>query len=102
MAYWRGLAFARLCGGALLTVGLVLTNLAPQRQRYLRIGVVVGLTVLTGLAVIQQIAIWTTRGGWFLVAILVVATVSAGLSLRSPVQGAAQQDLYSRLTPAGG
>ncbi len=79
-AGWIGVAFTRVCGAALGALGLVMiasTRLEEQAARTVGGPLFVGLAVLTIVATLQALAIWTTPAAWALPAVLLVGCAGA-------------------------
>ena len=80
-AGWVGVAFTRLFGAALASLGLVMMATRPLSDTAAKtIGgpLFAGLGLLTLVAVIQAQAIWNAPAGWALATVLLVGCVGAG------------------------
>jgi len=80
MTIWSGVAFVRVLGALLVSVGLILwaANARAPRPRVFQAIVCAGALFAALITSAQQIAIWTNAVGWALVGLFgVIATISA-------------------------
>jgi len=86
MAFWMQLAFIRLFGTALAGLGMVLSWCyahVPASHLPSLVKVTSGvLGLLTLIAGVQQIAIWTRPAGWILVGALLAMSMACAASAR--------------------
>jgi hypothetical protein len=91
MAIWSGVAFARVFGALLVSVGLIVwaANARTPRDGVFKAIVCAGALFAALITSSQQIAIWTNSVGWVLVALFCLIAAVSGFGWRS-----------SRMTPA--
>ena len=85
MAIWSGVAFARVFGALLVSVGLIVwaANARAPRASVFQGIVCIGALFAALITSTQQIAIWTNSVGWALVALFGIIAAVAGLGWRS-------------------
>ena len=86
LLYWNVIAFARMFGGALFALGLLLfalrrpiEALSPEQRRGLVFALLIGNVVSLFIATTQQLSIWLAPAG--VVAIVVFAILALGYLL---------------------
>jgi hypothetical protein len=85
MAIWSGVAFARVFGALLVSVGLIVwaANARTPRAGVFRVIVCGGALFAALITSSQQIAIWTNAVGWALVALFGAIAAVSGFGWRS-------------------
>jgi hypothetical protein len=88
--YWNIVAFARMFGAILLSVGLLLWSLRgivqgiqdkSQIQRDILFSLVFGFIIVTITALTQQASVWGSLAGWIVTAVFALFTLIYGYFL---------------------
>ena len=91
------ISFTRLFGGMLLTVGLIAWMARkldrPDDQKSIGLAFFIGVVFLSIVALTQQIAVWATTTGWFLVFVIAAFTFSFAYVLFVELRGADSRPL---------